>query len=122
MIEKFVNTNSKMIYIFHQSYTFLKKISFQFIGDSICQLCTTQGYVSWNFEYGNITVSKSGSSSILPCEYCKVTHFIAEQISALIASLVVYRERLVIVVSGREDNFEFNMEAGDTFVILGLVK
>ena len=36
--------------------------------------------------------------------------------------MVLFREREVMVVSGREDKFEVDMEGGDSFAISGLLK
>ena len=42
--------------------------------------------------------------------------------SRFFALLVLFREREVMVVSGREDKFEVDMEGGDSFAISGLLK
>lgn len=52
-----------------------------------------------------ITIN-SGSSTMLPREKWKVTHFIAGQILALGASLVVHGQSERIDISGREDGFK----------------
>ena len=44
------------------------------------------------------------------------------QISALHASQLVYRECKVAVLSGAEEDFEDDIEGGDSFALLGLVK
>ena len=46
---KIVNTNSKMIWIFHQSHSILETIFFKSTVNNICQLYTTQCYISCNF-------------------------------------------------------------------------